>query len=295
MSSLTPEQDETVRRVRLAMIANRSPAGRKPGSPSTCSACGDIGHNRTTCGRPALPPPVPRLPRPPAKPKLHRVDGHNHCGVCGELGHTAKRHDDSSPSARAALAVLSEGITMREAADRFGISRQAVQHTLRSRAPDMEPPSHTRRRARADRIAELAAAGLTAAEISEQVNCCRSVVNKTLRLRGLKARDPVRISDEEIATAVILVRNGASYAEAAAVLGRAAQRLADRLRALGIASSATGAGRIDGRSTRAIARVEAGESVPEACRAERCATVQVYKHFKNKQVAEQPSPERRAG
>lgn len=281
-ADLTPEQRDVVERTRAAMVAVNSPlirrSGRKKGDRGTCKKCGLDGHYAKTCGR--QPPPKSAPIEKPRQVKRHRVDGHNHCSVCGELGHSAKRHTSTARSVLAVKALLDERLTLEQASARFGISRQVVQQELRRRAGDVQTPTQERWHIARLRAVTLAVAGQTKQEICASAGISINTVERALRERGIRARNPWLLSEDDIAAAANAVANGASYAEAAADLGRASQRLADRLRASGVYSSATSRGRTDGRIKRAIARVEAGESVQDACRAERCATVAVYKHFK---------------
>lgn len=103
---------------------------------------------------------------------------------------------------------------------------------------------------------------------------------KYLGRMKVRASSEFYISSEDITVASDAVRAGASYAEAAAKVGRRApHRLAEKLRAAGVVSTATNADRMDGRSLRARARVEAGATVSDACRAEGCASGPVYAYF----------------
>jgi transcriptional regulator with XRE-family HTH domain len=285
MSNLTSEQQDVVQRTRLAMITARSPMlalgkGSHTTDPGTyhCGACGQGGHNARTCGKQPAGP-VQKV-RVPAKPRLHRVDGKNHCSVCGELGHNAGRHadrDSSSRSARAALACLQDGLTFREAAERFGVSHQGVWQAFRARFPNEPSPVSLRKLSRMRQVTILAVSGKPDDEIAAEVGLSISTVQGIRIRRGiLRLR---RITDDDLKAAANAVLNGASYSDAAADLGCSADQLANKLRAIGVRSSSTSSGRY-GRTARAIARVEAGESIPAACRAERCSTVSVYVHFK---------------
>jgi transposase len=263
VSDITPEQSEVVRRVRLAMI--------EAGSPMV--ALGRRGKL------------TPRLPgrepaqRKPKRENLHRVDGRNHCMLCGELGHNRLRHNETSRTAQAIVLVRDQGMTIREAAKRLGIAFQGVAQAWRRRYADDPTPGLMDRKSTMRRIVTLAVAGRTQSEIAEEVGCTQGHVSWALSRRGIKAkRDYFYFDEDDIAKATQIVLAGGSYTDAAAeVVGSAgAYQLSRLLRERGVFSTATGRGRMDGRIQRAITRVIAGESVPDACRAERCSTPAVY-------------------
>lgn len=211
--------------------------------------------------------------REPRQPRVYT------CSVCGELGHNAQRHD-ASRSAEAAKVAVAEGLSLAQAGERFGITREAVRQALRRDFGAGRTPAKEKRHQAVEQMVALAEAGRTVREIAAEMSVDAETVRRRLWERGVKAHNEQPISEDEAAAAANDVVNGASYAEAAADIGRSEQRVAARVRAMGIVSTATSAGRDRGRMARAIARVEAGESVPEACHAERCSTVPVYQHFK---------------
>ncbi len=271
-----------MRRVRMAMVEVRSSlltssVARRDESVGfgvrTCSLCRKPGHNAATCGR--SPPAV--APKKPGLVKRNRVDGHNHCSVCGELGHNMTRHDGSSASTRAAVLVRDDGLTFEDAAARFGITRQAVQQTYRRRYPAGPTPAAVRGRGPLRRLVILSSSGrLSLSEVAEQAGCTYSTASSYLRKRGILCRQDWRIDHGDIATATAIIESGGSYQDAANAIGSSDQRLADAMRARGVHSKANGRGRMDGRTGRAVDRVIAGSSVPDACRAEKCATPAVY-------------------
>lgn len=282
MSEMAPEQQDVAQRARLAMIAARSPLvtlgrgrGRPPGR-SKCKRCGELGHYAKTCGRQA-PPAPPVAVKPPSRIRRHRVDGHNHCAVCGELGHTRKRHESSAPSVLAARAVADDGLTLAVAAARFSVSRQAVDQALRRHIGDQPTPAQQRWRLNKLRAATLALIGRSVSEICAETGAHDHTVRRYLDSMGVEARHALKIPDDDVAAAASAVTAGSSYADVAADLGYSPARLADRLRGIGVHSSASARGRTDGRTKRAIDRVIAGESVQDACKAERCATPMVYR------------------
>lgn len=274
----------------LEALAKRYPPlrpGRKRGDRGTCKRCGAKGHYAKTCGRPArvvVQEPVPTRPKRIRRP---RENGQNHCAICGGLGHTRARHESQAPSVVAARMVAEQGLTLAAAGEQFQVTRQAVQRALRIHFGDVLTATQEKRHIAHLRAATLALAGKTTAEIAVDAGMGRQTVYRALRARGIKARNPWNISEDEIAAAADLVANGASYMEAAVEVGRGAQRLADHLREIGVPSRASNAPRMDGRIKRAIARVEAGESVASACAAEKCAATAVYTHFKRKREAGQ--------
>lgn len=54
----------------------------------------------------------------------------------------AKRRADRADRQRRAVQLLSEGLTLSEVAERFGVSRETVTHWRRSRAEEMEEVAH---------------------------------------------------------------------------------------------------------------------------------------------------------
>lgn len=275
MSELTPDQADFVERVRQRMAAVNSPSlrgrGRPRGVSGTCSLCGTEGHYRSSC-----PDRQAKKRRAPT-----RVDGQNLCQVCGERGHNSARHTAGSASAKAVKAVIEENLSYREAAERFGISRQAVSLAVRLRHGDLETPTEAKYRLARMRAVTLAVCGKTLGEITQETCTSKCWVSGVLADRGLSARDPNRkFHDEEISAVLSMVADGFSYADIAAALGCSENSAGRVARENGATSQSTSRGRKDGRVSRAIARVEAGESVPDACRAECCSTVSVYVHFK---------------
>lgn len=185
-----------------------------------------------------------------------------------------------SRSTRAALLAAASGITMREAAGRTRISHQAVSQAWRRLFGDRDPPSVTTRAATAERIAQLCVAGGSAAEISVETGASRGVVQQVLHSRGLRARDPrSRVAPAAVEAAVTAVVGGASIGEAATDHGMSYGHLARVLRGRSVVLSMGPRGRMDGRVRRALAHVEAGMSVPQACRLERCAPPGVYQRL----------------
>jgi len=105
----------------------------------------------------------------------------------------------------------------------------------------------------------------------------RAVVQQVLHGRGLRARDPrSRVDRAAMDAALQALADGASLGEAAAEHGMSYAYLAITAKARGIKLAMGPRGREDGRLVRAVARVQTGASVAEACRLERCAPAGVY-------------------
>lgn len=214
---------------------------RGPGKIGRCSACGECaGHYRPTC--PTNPPP----------PK------------------STRRTD--SPSQQAAFLAEREGISLRAAASRIGVSPQSASQAWRRLFPGRRAPTSRWR----ESLPALHAEGLTAAQMSERVGHSRSVVYTALHALGLEPHPDRGYPAERWTAALAAIRAGASAAEAAADHGVSPARLTERARESGQPSRVPGGGRKDGRTKRAWARIAAGERVVDAARAERCAPTSLY-------------------
>lgn len=216
--------------------ADQRRPGRKPGTPSTCSVCGVIGHT-----------------------KLSHVEG-----------------AAESRSVRAARDVDAELITLEEAGKRYGITREAVRLGWVKLFGDRPTAGREQAVSAKRRVIIGAVRGLSRKQIVEETGLSMSSVGRFLNERGLDAKREIKINDDKLHRAAGMVRTGSSYAEAAAELGVSVGRLSDRLRSIGVRSTANNGDRMDGRIARAVARVQTGETVPEASRNEKCASVGVY-------------------
>lgn len=152
------------------------------------------------------------------------------------------------------------------AAERFGISREAVRQGWVSLFPGRSVPSKERNA----RIREVVRGGGSASALVAATGACDQTVRRLAKEEGV-ALQPARPSSERWVAAIEAVRAGASYADAAADFAVSEGRLSVRCREAGVHSARTGRGRRDGRVARAIARVKAGETQAQAARAERCA------------------------
>jgi DNA-binding CsgD family transcriptional regulator len=160
---------------------------------------------------------------------------------------------------------------MRSAGKRFGVTYQAVSQSWKRIFGDQKPPIAVGRGAVIERIAELARSGKTALEIGAELGMLRHGVERQCRKLGIDLETTLSRRRQRVAVALAAVANGTVRVDAAVDNQIGLGALARAQRQLGVRASSTGAGRMDGRSLRAIDRVLAGASIAEACTIERCA------------------------
>lgn len=210
------------------------------------------------------------------------------CTVCDQPGHNASRCPTivtgptltGSPSEQAAQLAATEQLPLQVAADRRGVTRQAVDRAwLRLFGDAPRPGSVARAEARAakkSRIAELIGGeGKTPAEAAAATGLSVSYVSVLAREAGVA---PSIDRKRRLALAVKAVAAGASYAEAAADHDVGYATVAKRCRKRGLPSQA--APQLAGRGARRAVRaaelvVTKNMAVNAAARKERCAPASV--------------------
>lgn len=188
----------------------------------------------------------------------------------------------SSRSDQAAEWLAKNGGQLRDAAALFGITRQAVSLAWNRKFGPRTIQKMEDIAAREKRVAELVEQGMTALEIATALGITRQTVYVALKKLGIKARrDQVRSEEftRRARAAVDDIAAGASVVDAAIDHDVGRHIVEREMRARGIFAHPA-AGRRDGRIARAIARVDAGATIPDACAAERCSTSGVYKTMK---------------
>lgn len=180
--------------------------------------------------------------------------------------------ETGSRSERAARLCQEQHLTLREAAQRVGITHQAVSYAWHRLFPGKQPP----RQDRSDPIAhavvcEMVKAGKSIAKIMEETGFGHQRVYQIAREFGLKAKARPGI-DQAFERAIAAVRDGASLGEAAADHGVSWGQLGNRCRQLGITPKRTEGKPQNGRGLAGAALVrQEGISVNEAARRMRCS------------------------
>lgn len=160
---------------------------------------------------------------------------------------------------------------MADAAARHGISRQAVHQAWRKLYPNDPLPRSLLAQARRTQILELGQSGKTNSEIASILSISMTLVKDALKESGLSASNSAALD-----LAVEEVQSGRKSAVDAAIDAQIGLwTLTRRLAKLGIKSK-RGSTDKTGRVARAVALVQSGQSVAEACRVERCANSAVY-------------------
>lgn len=169
------------------------------------------------------------------------------------------------------MLAAAEELTLREAAERFDISHQAVQQAFRKLFGDAPPPATVAKQRRNETLLAALRAGTTTAELEQRTGIAAHRVRNIASRAGVRILGPVRSWD----AAVAAVAAGASIGEAAADHGVSYARLADHCRAAGVRSVAHGR-RTYGRAKKAAGLVIAKQiRVPEAARRMRVAPAAV--------------------
>jgi hypothetical protein len=207
-----------------------------------CTACGQSGHNRRTCG---LLQAVQREPK-----------------------------SRGTKSDQAAVLAMAEAISLNEAARRSGTSGQAVNQSWRRLYGDWPTPTQAIRHEVSDRALEMTDAGHTSKAIAKALALPIQSVRNRLKARGVKPIEVDRKACWQVALEAIA--GGATIAEAAARAGKSYSLIAALARKHGVKTTADSQERRVGKVARALKLVQAGASVPEACRIEECAPVGVY-------------------
>lgn len=206
------------------------------------------------------------------------------CSVCGVYGHNAMRHRESRGQ-QAAQYVDETGCTFAVAGEKFGITREAVRlgwvKLFGDRPSAYDEITVSKRR----RVVIAAVQGKSRADIAKEAGVSVALVSRIVSARGIRVPSAWSKNDTTWDAAIAMVANGASYAEAAAEHGVSEGRLAQKSRLAGVHSTQTGRGRGNGRVRRALERIRNGESISQACRAERCARAGVSAILKHRSEA----------
>jgi transposase-like protein len=189
---------------------------------------------------------------------------------------SAGRNKDAA-STRAALWLREHGGSIRAAAGKFGVSPQAVSQAWIRQYGTGTTPIIKARGAQAQRIADLILSGMTVLQVSFALRIPRSSVTNVCEERDLSPRPESEVRNELYDEACAEVASGRCGVDVCAEYeisrGTLSRKLSDR----GITLKRGGMrDRMDGRTQRAVARVRRGESVTDACAAERCAPTGVY-------------------
>lgn len=137
------------------------------------------------------------------------------------------------------------------------------------------------RAARAERVLRLARAGVPVKEIGLELQLNEAQVRHVLKLHGVRAVDPRRVNHR----AVVAVVGGRSIPDAAYEHGLTIPTLNRAVKKHQVRSAGRRPPAIDGRTERALQRVAAGATVPDACKAEGAATAYVYAMRKKRRAA----------
>lgn len=242
---LTDEQRDVVERIRQRRIVIVVEREQRKKRNYVCGTCGETGHNAATCGR----------------PEAHKSNR----GAGGRSGDAARWLKEN-------------GGTFRDAAARFGISRQAVEQGWARLYPTEQAPSVAASIVRADRILELARSGVVAQQIADDERVNIATVHNVCRRAGVVPDGPAVLKDRDFNRAITMVLEGRPCPEAAAVCNVSLFHLYERMKKLDIARTHKGAGVHTGRTQRAVARLKAGEfaTVAAAARAELVSASCVY-------------------
>jgi transposase-like protein len=180
---------------------------------------------------------------------------------------------------QAARLADAEGLTLAEAARRIGVTSEYARQGWRQLFGDRPSPATARASAVMDLAADGAAKDLSARTIATLAGVTPETIRRVLLKLGVRAPNSALDAHRaDVALAMADVRSGAVIADAASAHGITYFRLIRALHEDGI-SLPKGMGdpaRRDGRTLRAIARVDAGETVRQACAAERVSGVAVY-------------------
>jgi predicted transcriptional regulator len=205
------------------------------------------------------------------------------CGVGGLGAPVTVIKPPSQPSRmyRAALWLSIAGGTLQDAGDRFGCTREAVRQAWRRLFGDTRLPTRVIGDAVTQRITELVSDGYTTRGCSELLGMSPSAVRAwCIKKRISLPRKVVRWPDTpEADHAVREVNSRACIVDVALKYETSVHTLQKALAERGVAGSRSQRGRKDGRGrgARALARMDAGEPMTEACRAEQVAYSTVFK------------------
>lgn len=248
---------ESAKRFQSAIRNRLAKVGHSP----LCKRCGG------TCGAERCRSIIARPGRPriwPARLKSEcRCGGRHDRSTCQNLR-------SPSRSRQAACWALGTGATYESAADRFGLTRQAVALAWKH----MSLPHRVPGPARLDlaRLLELARGGMYARDIVRELDCSPTSVYKLCKESGVTLARVPQPAREDVDAVVAAVRAGATLVDAAADHGIRRARLARITRQRGISIPVQGYGnRMNGASRRALQRVLDGASLADACAVERCA------------------------
>lgn len=212
---------------------------------------------------------------------MHTED-HHPATIDRDLGPAAPLAARRGLSRRAVEIILAEGISIRAAAARVGVSHQAVLQAWR-RIRGAEPlPVAERRRGLIEEANRMAHAGIPIEDAARDLGVDRRSLHEIARRRGIPLRSRARIALDDLRVrldlAVGMVESGSTIGEAGQAHGVRYSTLAADLSRRGIRARRRGWGRLrDGRVGRALDRVRGGASVADATMREGCSPVPVYR------------------
>lgn len=188
-----------------------------------------------------------------------------------------------SDSQRAAEWVFDQGCTMREAAQRFGVTRQAVHLEWRRLYDGTPTPSQFRTADRHAAIADMLESGQDAGAVAVAMGMKRGSVTTRAAKMGVSLTEGARQAQKAMRTALFAaLDNGATLAEAARSAGISYNHASEVARESGKSPPiGNRSDRRDGRIARAIKHVlEDDASIAVACEIEECAPPSVYQALK---------------
>jgi hypothetical protein len=187
----------------------------------------------------------------------------------------------STASERAARWLSENGGSLEDAGRRFGVSRQATHSAWVQIFGARPTPLQRVAQELEAEVSAAVAAGKTPSEITKTLQMTRARFDRICKRLKLEKTWATH-AHEKRAAAVARVVAGACIMDVAIEFEMGEAAIHRMLHARGLGSKATGKGRQDGRYARAIAKVDAGMSVIEACKQERCATSGVYARLKRR-------------
>ncbi len=229
-------------------LAMSQPAHRRK---YTCRSCGGSGHNTATCDKRV----EPRAPRPGSK------------------------------SRQAALWLRETGATLLDAANRHGVTRQAVQQAYARMTRGRDTPVRSRRKDLAARAVQMATDGMTVDEVADAMDMPVGTVRRDCGRAGVVPVSAIDVRRRSYVAAVQAVASGKCRVDIAADLGVSLGTLDRYLKEAGVSASRSQTGRMDGRSARAADLVESGWKLAAAARHERVAPSSVGLVLKRRRTA----------
>ncbi len=183
--------------------------------------------------------------------------------------------DVPSRSEQAVRWLVKHGGSMDAAGEQFGVTHQAVSEVW-GRMYGGKPPLGRQREEIAGQVLALAREGKTRAEIATATGTSAQNVQRICSRAAVHLVTATEVRRTGYDAACAAVAGGACLVDVTVDYRIPRGTLARELRRRGIKARRGQSGRMDGRIARAIERVRRGESVVEACNAERVSSARVY-------------------